>query len=153
DLDAGAIPDDPAPTAVVESSPGRYHAWWRLTQPIAPARAEALNKRIARLCGGDPSGADLTQLLRLPGYANRKYANLPRTRLVEIRDAAHDPAELEQRLPPLAGDEPRDAPCGDSDGDATAQLAPIVAGCAWLRHCRDDAATLSEPEWYGMLSI
>lgn len=29
----------------------------------------------------------------------------------------------------------------------------ILECCAWLRHTRDDAATLSEPEWYAMLSI
>lgn len=33
------------------------------------------------------------------------------------------------------------------------RIEPIVRGCAWLRHCRDDAQALSEPEWYAMLSI
>src|SRR5688572_1438742 len=51
---------------------------------------------------------------------------------------------------------------GESDGAAVpslrmglppARIEPILAGCGWLRHCRDDAATLPEPEWYGMLSI
>lgn len=32
------------------------------------------------------------------------------------------------------------------DDAPPAQLAPIVTGCAWLRHCRDDAAMLPEPE-------
>jgi len=32
-------------------------------------------------------------------------------------------------------------------------IEPIISGCSWLRHCRDDAATLSEPEWFAMLSI
>src|SRR5665213_2547812 len=34
-----------------------------------------------------------------------------------------------------------------------ADAGRVVEGCAWLRHCRDDAATLSEPEWYAMLSV
>jgi hypothetical protein len=76
DIDVGAIPTDPAPTAVVESSPGRFHAYWQVLEAIEPTRAEALNKRLAKLCGGDPSGADLTQLLRPPGYPNRKYDNV-----------------------------------------------------------------------------
>lgn len=33
------------------------------------------------------------------------------------------------------------------------QLAPILAGCAWMKHCEDDAATLKEPEWHAMLGI
>ncbi len=46
----------------------------------------------------------------------------------------------------------RDRPSTEWEGPPAA-LAPIVDGCAWLRHCRDDAATLGEPEWYAMLSI
>jgi hypothetical protein len=34
-----------------------------------------------------------------------------------------------------------------------AHVQPILAGCAWLRHTRDDAATLQEPDWYGMLTV
>ena len=34
-----------------------------------------------------------------------------------------------------------------------APLAPLVDGCGWLRHCRDDAAHLEEPAWYAMLGI
>ncbi len=29
----------------------------------------------------------------------------------------------------------------------------IFSNCAFLRHCRDNADTLSEPEWYSMISI
>jgi uncharacterized protein (DUF927 family) len=39
------------------------------------------------------------------------------------------------------------------DDSRRAHIEPIVAACAWLRHCRDDSATLPEPEWYAMLSI
>lgn len=33
------------------------------------------------------------------------------------------------------------------------KIDPIIEGCAWLRHCRDDSQTLSEEEWYAALSI
>ncbi len=33
------------------------------------------------------------------------------------------------------------------------ELEQIMSGCAWLRHCRDDAATLPEPEWFAALSL
>jgi hypothetical protein len=34
-----------------------------------------------------------------------------------------------------------------------AQFEQIAAECSFVRRCRDDAATLSEPEWYAALSI
>lgn len=33
------------------------------------------------------------------------------------------------------------------------ELEPIMKECAWLRHCREDAETLPEPEWFAALSI
>ena len=32
-------------------------------------------------------------------------------------------------------------------------LLRLVDACAFLRHCRDDAATLTEPEWYQMACL
>jgi hypothetical protein len=32
-------------------------------------------------------------------------------------------------------------------------VEPILQGCAWMRHCKEDAPQLSEPEWYGMLTV
>lgn len=48
------------------------------------------------------------------------------------------------------------APEHDFEDDITlpaAKIEPVLGGCAWIRHTRDDAAELQEPEWYAMLSI
>jgi hypothetical protein len=74
DGDGATIPPSvPPPSAVVETSPGRHHYYWRLTEPCPPAQAEQLNHRIAYALGADKSGWDLTQLLRVPGTPNQKY--------------------------------------------------------------------------------
>jgi phage terminase small subunit len=88
------------PTALVESSPGHRHAYWRLTDAIPPETAEALNKRIAAATDADPSGFDLSQLLRVPGTVNHKYQDLPVVRLIRL-DGGHEyvPADLDNSLP------------------------------------------------------
>jgi hypothetical protein len=102
DADGSPLPPDaPEPTAVVESSPGRAHLFWRLTRPVPPARAEELNRRLLAAVGADRSGWDLSQLLRPPGTRNRKYEDAPAVRLVELDpDAGYHPRELEIALPP-----------------------------------------------------
>lgn len=35
----------------------------------------------------------------------------------------------------------------------TEDLGRIEAQCAWMRHCREDAAALPEPEWYAWISV
>src|SRR5215213_4634578 len=78
DLDGTGVPEDKIePTAVVQSSPGKFHCYWRMADRIPPQAAELLNKRLALEIGADPSGFDLTQLLRVPGTANYKYEGRP----------------------------------------------------------------------------
>lgn len=102
DLDTG-MPSAPlvAPSVTVESSPGRYQAYFRLTRPIRPEAGEALNRRLAYALGADPSGYDLTQLLRIPGTVNHKYEDRPLVRLVELREHSYPPEDLDALLPRL----------------------------------------------------
>jgi len=77
DLDTCA-PDklDIPPQCVIESSPGRYQAIWRMNSKVDPLIAENYSRRIAYQyaeLGVDKSGHDLTQLLRVPGTFNFKY--------------------------------------------------------------------------------
>jgi hypothetical protein len=62
----------PQPTAVVESSPGRHHFYWRLTRPIAPEEAARLNRRLCYGMGGDKGKWGLGTVLRAPGTLNYK---------------------------------------------------------------------------------
>jgi hypothetical protein len=104
ELDGTEIPNGKLkPTAVVESSPGHYHVYWRLTDAIPPEVAEQLNRRLARQIGADSSGFDLTQLLRVPGTVNYKYPARPVVTLLDMQPRrAFVPAELDELLPPLS---------------------------------------------------
>jgi hypothetical protein len=108
----GARPNEVAKkyaTAVVESSPGHYHVYVRLTRPLPPEEAERLNRRLALSVGADASGWDLSQVLRVPGTVNYKYPDKPVVRLLRLLDAtAHEPEDLDRVLAPLP--EERSAP-------------------------------------------
>jgi hypothetical protein len=67
-----------APTCTVESSPGRYQAYWVMERENDPDDMEDLSRRIAYRHadeGADRSGWDLTQLLRVPETFNYKYTS------------------------------------------------------------------------------
>ncbi len=73
DGDGAQVPEKwPQPTAVVESSPGRQHFYWRLTHPLDPAEAAQLNKRLCYGMGGDRGKWGLGTVLRAPGTFNYK---------------------------------------------------------------------------------
>jgi hypothetical protein len=143
------------PTAIVESSPGRQQYFWRLAEPMEPAEAEGLNRRLAYAIGADKGGWDRTQLLRVPGCTNHKYADGPRVTVLGIApERVVDAAALDALLPPApepAASAPPPASVGDND-DAEPPVRLGADGLAWWRGERvarkeDGGVDRSETLW------
>lgn len=103
DLKSAAVPE---PSVVIESSPGRLQCYWALAEPVAPAVGEALNRRLAAALSADPSGWDLTQLLRVPGTRNHKYPEAPLVRLTGLTGRVYDAEDLARVLPAIPAPAP-----------------------------------------------
>lgn len=70
---------EPKPQLVLQTSEGRWQAYWILKQPLEPAKVEEFNHRIAlsyKEFGCDQGGFDLTQLLRLPTLNWKRVADV-----------------------------------------------------------------------------
>jgi hypothetical protein len=117
ELDGVPVPNgELKPSAIVQSSPGRYHCYWRLTDAIPPQIAEQLNNRIAKKIGADPSGFDLSQLLRVPGTVNHKYEEKPTVQLLTVDGSlCCNPGDLDRMLPELPEDTDEYEPADDSN--------------------------------------
>lgn len=72
------------PSIIVESSPGRLHAYW-LTDAVGLSEFTALQLRLIAEWGADVSGKDLSRVLRLPGFLHQKNPSAPQ--LPRILDA------------------------------------------------------------------
>jgi len=59
------------PHIVVESSPGRWHAYW-LTNDMPLERFKPMQHAIAQRFGSDPKVCDLPRVMRLPGFFHQK---------------------------------------------------------------------------------
>jgi hypothetical protein len=62
----------PRPNYVLNTSPERYQVVWKV-EGMTIEEAEALNHAMVREFDGDPAATDSTRVLRLPGFANKKY--------------------------------------------------------------------------------
>jgi hypothetical protein len=81
DLDHGGSPSlealetnglVPRPNYVLNTSPEKFQVVWKV-EGLSVEEAEGLNQAMAREFGGDPAATDSTRVLRLPGFANKKY--------------------------------------------------------------------------------
>jgi hypothetical protein len=64
--------DVPPPNFVLDTSPGKHQVVWRV-EGLDTTQAEALLRALASQYGGDSAATDISRLLRLPGFTNRKY--------------------------------------------------------------------------------
>ena len=76
----------PAPHVIVDSSPGKWHAYWFVTG-VALGDFTAMQKGLAARFGGDPSVHDLPRVMRLPGFFHRQGAPTM-VHVTAVRDAA-----------------------------------------------------------------
>ena len=65
-------PDVPAPNFILDTSPDKHQVVWRV-EGLAIEEAEAMLRAMANQFGGDPAATDSARVLRLPGFANKKY--------------------------------------------------------------------------------
>jgi hypothetical protein len=84
---------------VLHSSPNRVHVLWRVVG-FEPAQAEALQKMLAGQLGTDPAATASTQMTRLPGFFNHKYA-LPHRVAVQMHPRGHSENPRDQNTPVL----------------------------------------------------
>ena len=82
----------PQPNYVMNTSPDKFQVVWKV-EGITPEEAEALQHGMVREFRGDPAATDSTRVLRLPGFANKKYdrdfyvqARLESTQTYQLRD-------------------------------------------------------------------
>src|ERR1700674_5012735 len=62
----------PQPNYVLNTSPEKFQVIWK-AEGVTLEEAEALQHAMVREFGGDPAATDSTRVLRLPGFANKKY--------------------------------------------------------------------------------
>lgn len=132
DLDGQPLPESfpCTPTAIVNSSPGRFHVYWAVDD-VDLEEFTIFQESLARLYGGDPNVKDLTRVMRLPGYWHGKGEEAFLVELLEVNDKRYTRAQVLSAWPSLA-----DALSAAEVKEAT-RLAPL----AQARTKREEAWT------------
>jgi len=135
------------PSCVVESSPGKWHAYWNVADGMPLDQFAAAQQRIALHYGGDVACKDLSRVLRVPGTMHRKAE----PRRVELRHVAvwgvYGSADVLRGLPALPAPPSRAAP-------SPADIERVL-GWSGDRGTRDriDATTLRLSEMFADLGM
>lgn len=97
----------------------------------------------------------LNRMVRAPGTLNHKTKDKVECQVVETSDVRYSLSDFEG----YKGYAPQSHPSYRNDSSdpfalmGTGSCEPLFEKCEFIRHCRDDAETLPEPEWYGLATI
>jgi hypothetical protein len=90
----------PIPTAILSTSPGKYHALWRVDGFDFEGQETAL-KLLAIAFGGDSACTDCNRVLRLPGFLNCKYDPAHKVTVEYPCDAVWNPGDFRLDIPAI----------------------------------------------------
>lgn len=165
------------PLPIIVSSGGGLHVYWPLTEDVPAKDWVEHAKKLKTLCklhglDADPAvTADAARILRVPGTQNFKETN-PRPVMVVYQGQPVPLADIVKVLPapptlvaPTSifaakqfgtDDVTKDLAAEDHPPSEFAKIVRLSVkgnGCAQMAHAVQNAATLEEPLWRGVLSI
>ncbi len=93
----------PKPNFVLDTSPGKHQVVWKV-EGFTPQVAEDLQQRMAHEFGADIAATDASRVLRLPGFANRKYGTECTVRATKHSDKTYNLREFKIASGPSKSD-------------------------------------------------
>jgi hypothetical protein len=155
DLDGAPLPAADAfhvrPHVVIESSPGRWHCYWLVTN-CDPKQFEALQRRLIRHYGGDAKITNTNRVMRLPGFVHQKvdkHGNACEPSVSQLAEAHdHAPCTVEafaEGLPDLPEEEKKTD--GGGDGAAGPDQGNGAGDPNWFEQYGNSQARSSARDW------
>jgi putative DNA primase/helicase len=128
------------------------HCYW-LMKESSVSKFRHIQKQLVAQFDGDPACVNESRVFRLPGFFHCKQEPV----LVECikfnPELRYTQKQLSELLPDVP-DEPVSAKNDEPIRGRGTQKGLVVTGkrCLFLQHCKRNAKTLSEPDWYAMIS-
>ena len=136
----------PLEPSIVVKTRKSLHTYWLMKNAEVASFRRIQRKLIAHF-GGDPACVNESRVLRLPGFNHCKQEPVMVECVKFNPELRYTQAQLEACLPDVETPKSAEASCSLQRG-----LDRVLDGCDFLRHCRDNARTLSEHDWYAMIS-
>lgn len=136
------------PSLIVKTKKS-LHTYW-LMKDAKVSSYRRVQKRLIAHFGGDKSCINESRVLRLPGFYHCKGEPVMVECIKFNPELRYTQEELEEVLPEVEDEqavEQHPVLRGARNG-----LAQVLRRCEFMKHCRENAATLPEHDWYAMIS-
>lgn len=125
------------------------HTYW-LMRDAKVEKFRQIQKGLAEKFGGDRACVNESRVLRLPGFYHCKEEPVM-VECIHFRpELRYTQEELAAYLPKMENDTA--TPVAANLKGTRQGLSLVMKRCVFIQHCRDNGATLSEHDWYAMIT-
>ena len=137
----------PLPPSMVIKTQKSLHVYYFMDSTAKVERFREIQKRLVKQFGGDPVCVNESRVMRLPGFQHCKKETPVEVTCISFHpERKYTQEQLTSVLPEVEG-----APAERRNGTAKG-LEQVCRACDFIKHCRENASTLSEHDWYAMIT-
>ena len=134
------------PSMVIKTQKS-LHVYYFMDSAAKVERFREIQKRLVKHFGGDPVCVNESRVMRLPGFQHCKKETPVEVTCISFHpERKYTQEQLTSVLPEVEG-----APAERRNGTAKG-LEQVCRACDFIKHCRENASTLSEHDWYAMIT-
>jgi len=123
------------------------HVYWFMDASAKVERFRRIQTQLVKHFEGDPMCINESRVMRLPGFKHCKKETPVEVVCISFHPERKYSQEQLSDILPEVGLAPVEKKSGMEKG-----LDTVMRSCDFLKHCRDNAVTLSEHDWYAMIT-
>lgn len=135
----------PLPPSMIIKTRKSLHTYW-FVKDAKVERFRTIQKQLVKQFHGDSNCVNESRVMRLPGYNHCKEDPVMVECILFHPERRYTQDQLSDLLP-VVEEQPVDNKKGTEKG-----LSILTHECEFTKYCRDNAATLSEHDWYAMIT-
>lgn len=136
----------PLPPSMIIRTQKSLHTYWFMDGAAEVSRFRTVQKQLVKHFGGDPMCVNESRVMRLPGFYHCKKEPVMVECISFHPERKYSQEQLSEVLPEIES-KPVERINGTEKG-----LDIVLRSCDFMQHCRNNAATLSEHDWYAMIT-
>ena len=143
------------PPSIIVKTAKSLHCYWLMKSNADVKRFRHIQKQLVKYFSGDSKCVNESRVLRIPGFYHRKGEPILVQCIKFNPEIRYTQDQLAAELPVIP-DEPEHVKPAEnasaSDKGHQRGLSLVGRKCPFFNYCRRNAKTLSEPDWYAMIS-
>ncbi|MCM1530390.1 MAG: phage/plasmid primase, P4 family [Alistipes sp.] len=140
-----AVDAFPLPPSMIIKTRKSLHVYWLVTGAKVE-RFRPIQKQLVAHFHGDPMCVNESRVMRLPGFNHCKKEPIKVECILFHPERRYTQEQLSEVLPTI-GDKPIEVKRGSEKG-----LEILLHDCEFIKYCQTNAESLSEHDWYAMIT-